>query len=689
MQRLPLLLLLFLPRMAIAQETHETDSIGDDAAMFDSLSTVVISGERPIARMERGKLVFDMGRLQEELPAENAYELIGHIPGVAEQEGSYSVAGQQVTLIINGKQTTLDAGQVKELLQAMPAERLKNAELMMAAPARYNVRGAVINLVTEDRNKEQLAGQLQGTWYQDKYARGMGKASLTYTHGGLSLDAMYSHTNGKGFGRVEYDATQPLTTGPEEYNDIIDGRYRTIAHNYYVGADYAFKPDNKLSLAYTGKWSESRQHNTSSQGKDLAINSKTHNYLNNIDAQYAAPFGLTLGASALVYKYPQEQMLDGSLDNEDRSRNALSQQNITKWLFTANQTHRLPHSWELNYGAKAQLTHQDSWQSTETPDGEPIEQGDDEVDYTERIFSGNVSLAKSWGEKVSLEAGVEVEHYHTPVIEDTYVYPTLNLMYAPKTGHSLDLSLSSNSEYPDYWSMMNTVYYSSVYTEIWGNPDLTPERSYNVNLTYRLHQKYIFSVFADFSENTFKQLPYQPDDRMAVVMQTVNWDYRRIYGAQATAQFRIGKYIAGNAWVTLAMYHDKDEHFHDIPFDRHSLSVMFGGNISYTFWPRQRMMLILSPFFQSRSIQGVYDIEPVFLLTPVLRWSSTNGRWSASAAYNNVPNLAIRTNDTWEGQCFKMKVNQQWRTFILAVTYRFGKGKEKQQREVDTSRLGH
>ena len=38
----------------------------------------------------------------------------------------------------------------------------------------------------------------------------------------------------------------------------------------------------------------------------------------------------------------------------------------------------------------------------------------------------------------------------------------------------LNLSFSSNSEFPSYWSTMSNVFYSSTYTEIHGNPDLKP-----------------------------------------------------------------------------------------------------------------------------------------------------------------------------------------------------------------------
>ena len=55
-----------------------------------------------------------------------------------------------MTLIINGKPTTLSADKVVERLKQMPAAMLTKAEVMPSAPAKYHVRGMAINIVTKD-----------------------------------------------------------------------------------------------------------------------------------------------------------------------------------------------------------------------------------------------------------------------------------------------------------------------------------------------------------------------------------------------------------------------------------------------------------------------------------------------------------------------------------------------------------
>ena len=57
------------------------------------------------------------------------------------------LGGQEVTVVINGKVTTLSAEQLDALLKSIPVSRIEKAEVMYSAPARYQVRGPMINLI--------------------------------------------------------------------------------------------------------------------------------------------------------------------------------------------------------------------------------------------------------------------------------------------------------------------------------------------------------------------------------------------------------------------------------------------------------------------------------------------------------------------------------------------------------------
>lgn len=65
----------------------------------------------------------------------------------------------------------------------------------------------------------------------------------------------------------------------------------------------------------------------------------------------------------------------------------------------------------------------------------------------------------------------------------------------PAAGHVLQFSLSSDKEYPEYWSVQNAISYMGAYSEIQGNPYLKPATNYETSLNYILKGKYVFPPF--------------------------------------------------------------------------------------------------------------------------------------------------------------------------------------------------
>lgn len=115
-------------------------------SLYQTLPEVMIIGERPIVKARQGKLVYDLPRLIRGLSVDNAYDAVKELPGVTEVNGSLQLVGQTVTVILDGKVSTLGAGQMRALLKSISAGRVEKAEVMYNAPARYQVRGALINI---------------------------------------------------------------------------------------------------------------------------------------------------------------------------------------------------------------------------------------------------------------------------------------------------------------------------------------------------------------------------------------------------------------------------------------------------------------------------------------------------------------------------------------------------------------
>ncbi|MBR1518776.1 MAG: TonB-dependent receptor [Prevotella sp.] len=654
-----------------------------------TLNGVQVTGERIVSGTENGHLVYNMPMLLQLYPADNAYDALTNIPGVSEMNGSIMFSGRTVTLIINGKPTTLSADKVVDRLKQMPAAMLAKAEVMPSAPAKYHVRGMAINIVTKDfSGTNQLSGQLMGGWRQHKYGTGYAGGSIIYNHGKLGIDASYMFTDGTGYGQVEHEANHPLNDQRMAYSDKTRNRGDGIDHEYHIGMDYAISENHNLSLAYTGQWNSTSSTNTTTGTAQSIQNSRQNTYLHNVDANYSAPFGLQLGASYTNYQEPRTQHLEGKLNDISRNLDVDSRQKVSKWLFTADQTHALPKGWELNYGGKAQFTNNNSYQTTFNADHQPLPDATSYVDYNERILNAYAGFSKQIGQSLSLDASLTAEQYHATKWNEWRIYPQFNAMWNINEKNMLNLSFSSEAIYPSYWSTMSSIYYASAYSEIWGNPDLKPMSKYDINLMWQLNRKYTFTAFAMLEPDYFVQMAYQPTDRMAVIMKETNFDYSNYFGLQASAQFRIGSWLNGNVMATALYRHDKTDFF-DLPIDRTCLSGILGGTAVAKLSLRHNIQFILNPFFQTKSVQGLYDIDPLLRINATLRYTSKNGKWSLVAKGENILNSRISTRSTIANQDYAMRVWMPYTNYSLTAIYRIGNFKEKQKKQVDTSRMGY
>lgn len=678
-----------------AQTLTQTDSLTMET-MLHNLPEVMVKGSRPIVKAERGMLSYNMPLLLKQLPADNAYEALTRIPGVSDATGSISFSGNEVTLIINGQATTLTQEQLTERLKAMPAAQLAKAEVMLSAPARYHVRGMAINIVTKDyAGTNQLSGQIIGGLVQTKYAKGFGDLYLSMQRGKFGLDAQYKLVNGNSYGESSRIANHPLGNNRIHYNDETGQKSFGITHDYRLGMNYTFSKNNRLDVAYTGQWDKTNSNSRTTGSSISGMHRDSHEYLHNVDVNYALPFGLTLSGSYTYYCTPQQQALDGTMHTDEsmpeteRNLTSGSDQTINKWMFTADQTHSLANCWGLSYGVKGQFTSNKSYQTTIDKDGSVLPDGTSSVDLNERIWNIYAGFSKQINKAISLEASVAAEQYHSPIWDKWRVYPTLNALWNVNDNHLLNLSFSSNSEFPSYWSTMSNVFYSSTYTEIHGNPDLKPFSYYNVNLMWQIKRRYTLMAFASLKPDYFVQLPYQTTDRMAVIMKETNFDYSNSFGLQASVIFNAGKWLNGNVFAVGTYKHDKSSNFFDLPFNRKKLSVILGGTASVKLCNSQDLRLILNPFYQTKAIQGVYDISPIFRMNAKLQWSSHDGKWGLCLNGNNIFNNPYDTRSVQGNQDYRMKINYNWASVTFAVVYKFGDYKNKNVKAVDTSRMGH
>lgn len=680
---------------AASNNLNKTDSLRMDS-IIHSLPDVMVKGNRPIVKVKGAALTYDLPQLIKNHPVDNAYEAIKQLPGVNEQDEALTLNAQPVTVMIDGKATTMTSEQLYSLLKSIPTSRIANAEVLYSAPARYQVKGQVINLqLKHNTGITALQGELFGGYTHQNRNSYTERASLLYTNKKWEFDMLYSFGHGKRSYQYDNEFAHTLADGTSyAYSTHSNNIKRHLNHNIRLGINYNIAKDHQLSFAYTSQLNNSRgtSQDEGSFNSLLRIHAKSQ--LHNFRLDYSTPFGLSAGAEYTYYNSPDEQWLNSSLYDEELD--IASKQRINKWHAYLKQEHDLGKDWGLNYGInyttsrdKSSQENNDNISSRNNNASTNIDNAyDGNPTQTEDQVSFYIGASKSFGQKLTMEASLMEEYYHTNIWHEWNIFPTLSITYLPKAGHILKLNLDCDRDYPSYWSVKNfTTYNAGGYGKIVGNPTLKPSRDLDLSLTYILHSRYVASLFLQNSTDPFRQLPYQSDTKKEAEYKFTNFDHVTIAGLMLTAPINIGNWWQNRLTFIEAYQNDKNSHFYDLPFNRSKWFSQATWNGTFLFG--KHVILNLDAFIRTDAIQGIIDSPAAGYLNAALTWKPLKGDKLQMKAYcNDIFETADNNlHDTYKGQHV---INDMHfgRIIGLSLTYRFGGYKAKQHEEVDTSRFG-
>lgn len=185
--------------------------LSERAAAVDA---VVVKGERPVVQVEEGRLNYDLELLTQGQAVNNAYEALTRLPGVAEQDGALTLAGtSSVTVILNGRPSTMTTEQLATLLRSTPVERVEKVEVMYSTPPQYHVRGASINVVLRRSYDMAFSGEVHGNYTDRYYGNWNVGGNFVVTSPKWSADLLYTANCGKEMLRYDLHSLHSLGDG--------------------------------------------------------------------------------------------------------------------------------------------------------------------------------------------------------------------------------------------------------------------------------------------------------------------------------------------------------------------------------------------------------------------------------------------------------------------------------------------
>ncbi len=696
-------------------ETKQLTASGTDAGtiMLEGqnyqLDEVVIKGERPIVKVEDGRLSYDVPQLTKDKSVTNAFEALQELPGVVGSGDALTLAGAGTPgILINGQLSTMSYEQLINLLKSTPASRVKKAEVMYSAPPQYNIRGALINVVLEENvaKGKVLQGEVAGDYIQRAYARGAFRGNVVYSTPTFSLDVLYSNRFGKSKSQEDMMARHTLQGAMHEIEQNNYGWSKGTTHVARVATGFVLKNKDRLNVVYTGDFSDSDSRRQSDTYIDDQLPVHTDNAiggpsaLHNVKVEYNGHQGLVVGADYTSYddtsdqKLANKQTAASTLDNRIRSS---SEQKIQRGMFFANHTYALPKEWKLNYGTNLSFARNKNYSNTYVDD---VFNPDASFSSTQEEVTGNVfaGFTKSFSKAFSVQASLSAEYYKCTqesggtkldLWDDVALFPNVNATYVFSPKHILQFSLSSDKKYPGYWAINPTVYYLNVYSEVQGNPGLKPARSYASRLTYIFRQKYVLMAYYNRQDDYFTQLPYQSPTELKTVFQTLNFDYQQQLGMAVVIPFKVKEVLSSRLTLNGLQQHEKASHFHDVPFDRKKIFGVFQLSNTINLSKKPDLKMDVDGRYITPAQQGIYDLKRYYGVSAGVKWTFAKEKAILTLRCNDIFNSEMPdTEIDYRGQYSRMSVCYDQRVVKLSFVYKFGGFKKAKEVDVDTSRFG-
>ena len=681
------------------------------------LAEITVKGERPQVKLEGGKLTYDVPQLMKDKTATNAFEIIKDLPGLIERNDNLELVGaSRLNIILNGQLTTMSADQLIQLLKTMPASRVEKAEVMYNAPAKYNVKGALLNVVLSKNESETPSwqGETGVDYTQYRHAGGDAHVNLLYTNKGFSIDFLLNGNKRRDVMGEDMLARHTLNSGMTE----ISQHNRALVHvnrgTVRLGMDYTFANEDKLSLAYYLKgdkvlsdrdaftsYLDLSKPENKSESTSL-VRDDGHSAIHNIRLQYDGHAGISAGADFTRYHSPS--VLDYQDTNGSRTDMINNtRQDVSRWSVFLNKTHSFASGWGLNYGVHGGYASSKNYSEYLYDQGAGYEMDEEALeDNTQKEYIVDIfaEVSKSFGERFSATVGLKGEYFKSDYASsrenmnlwnEGALFPTVSLSYTFSPRHILQFDISSDKTYPGYWQVSPQVTPLNSYSEVAGNPLLKPYRTYEGQMVYIFRQKYMLVAFCEYTPDYFAQLPYQSDTELKTVFRFENMDYSLEAGLAVIIPFNVGRFW--NSRITLRGWRmqEKNDNFHGISYNREAYLGLAHMSNTFNLCDKPNLkMTIDGQYVTPGAIQGIHDLGSMYEISAGLKWTFLNDRASLTLKGDDIFASSIpRTIKINQGnQWSRMRKLNDERCLKLSFVWKFGGYKEREHDSIDTSRFG-
>ena len=679
---------------------------------------VVVRGQKDVMEAGIDKKIYNVA---EDLNVNGgtANDILNRLPSVeVDQDGGVLLRGQgSVTILIDGRPSSMSGGNGKTLLDALPANSIERVEIVTNPSAKYDPDGTsgIINIVLKKNKLLGFNGMVSTNLASGDLKGGNvgeGSVSLSYRNGNVNVFGTYNARYLEGYRNNYNDIRQELNSSVFILDQNRTGTDLDAGQTFRMGADVNLNPRNTIGFVTTGSltrrdrtgelwnaqldesqtitnlWSRSSYDPTDRQNLDLNLNYK-HDFKEErgnliLDVNQSLGSEDIEGYYVNTYYNPDTSLstlpiLDQRLFNTDKNNITTAQADLT-YLFP-NLGLR------TEAGLKAILRDQLVDTYSETLDNSLNAYQEDTLanflyGYKEQIYSV-YGVAGKQIKRFKMQAGLRAEKaYQIPnlisdsirIVNDYFnFFPSAHLRYELKPKSELSLSYSRRIKRASANELNPFTNYSDPFNLQRGNPYLSPEYIHSFDLAYSLEKKKLTVTSALFFRQSngvisrFKE--FYPDNTSAVSY--MNIAQTKALGGELILMFKPSpslrstlSYNGNYTWykTNMAGFPDRQGFNHNVKW-----------NTSYEFWKKTATLQLSVNYNGPRvTVQGIAQRRgPIDL---AFEKKLANGNWS----------LGARVTDIFDRQGFYFEVDRpgvyqvgefKWltRRVYVSASYKFGK----------------
>lgn len=504
-------------------------------------------------------------------------EVLAKSPGIwIDQDGNIQLNGKGgVKVMLDGRPTYFSAKELQNLLQGMPAENIREIEIISNPSARQDAEGSagILNIKLKKNRLQGVNGSVYANYAYNRLHTYSGGASINYKkaawNSSLNLDVAERNSFSQIRMEREFNQEGDYTRFKQRSYEVRKNRTPSLK----LDSDYELSAGHTIGVSLSlAQWENPKDFNAQMQllrsevQENLSVDMNTRTSESKksgmLNLHYIAELD-TLGSKLtadLDYVHLSTKNVSSfrnafeyAIHNNMNVQNLETENPSAYRIYAGRLDLTLPiGKSKVEAGLKGSYVESDNnlqFFSLEDARKLPVDSMSNHFLYRENILAAYGTFSTSLGEKWNLQAGLRAEQTFSEgeslstgeLTKRKYLdlFPSIFVQQIISPSYQLSYNYSRRINRPPYEALNPFLIYFDPYTTLQGNPYLRPEYAHSFEVTQTFKQAYNLVLGYSSSKDFFVEIPLQDAETKTTVLVKQNMERFRNFRATLVAPIEV------------------------------------------------------------------------------------------------------------------------------------------------------